>query len=79
MHSMLEIRVSGSNDLCLIPFIPAIVLSVNMEKKSMILDPPAGLLDLTYQEIKKVIIRGFLPAEAIGLTEEERRELTYSS
>lgn len=79
MHSMLEIRKLGDNNvLCLVPFVPAIVLDVNFELNRIVIDPPKGLLDLTYSEAKKIVIRGFLPSFATGLSEEER-EFLYQS
>ena len=77
MHAMLEIQKFGpKNELCLIPFVPAIVIDVDYKTNSIYVDPPNGLLDLTYIEIKKIVIRGFLPLIAIGLTEEERTQLS---
>ena len=73
MHAMLEIRKPGlTGELCLIPFVPSIVLHVDYENKAIVLDPPIGLLEMVYVEHKKVVIRGFLPTIAIGLSAEER-------
>ena len=79
MHSMLEVRKAFSDDLCLIPFVPQIVTSVDLENKRMFLLPPDGLLDITYIELKKVVIRGYLPAVSTSLTEENRRYLMQES
>lgn len=49
------------DDLVLIPFVPEIVPKVDLEEKKIIIDPPAGLLDLTYVREEKVVIKGLLP------------------
>ena len=48
----------------LIPFVPSIVPTVDLSNQRIIIDPPAGLLDLTYQKQPKVRIKGFLPAKS---------------
>ena len=59
MHSMLEIQLDSVNLLCLIPFVPSIVVDVDLKQKYVVIDPPVGLLDLVYAEkVKKVVIRG---------------------
>ena len=77
MHSMLEVRKIDSKELCLIPFVPSIVLSVDLAEGSLLLDPPQGLLQLTYLEKEKeVAIKGFLPERAgLHLNGWERRTL----
>ena len=48
----------------LIPFVPSIVPTVDLSNKRIIIDPPSGLLDLTYRKQPKVRIKGFLPAKS---------------
>jgi len=45
----------------LVPFISQIVPKVDLKKKAVFIDPPAGLLDLTYEKEKRIRIKGFLP------------------
>lgn len=73
MHSLLEIK-TASNRLCLIPFVPEIVTSVNVQTKTIFLSPPDGLLDLTYEEPDKYVIRGYLP-EFATISVENRKWL----
>eukprot|EP01031_Cornospumella_fuschlensis_P027542 gene27542-33266_t len=75
MHSMLEIRFLGRKEHCLIPFVPSIVLQVNVQSKSMVLNPPEGLLDLTYLLEERRTVRGFLPARIERLSAKERVEV----
>ena len=70
---------SESSELCLIPLVPQIVISVDIDAKRIILDPPKGLLELTYFEKVKYVIRGFLPERALHLTESDRRELRLNT
>lgn len=49
------------DDLVLIPFVPEIVPKVDLEEEKIVIDPPAGLLDLTYIREEKVVIKGLLP------------------
>lgn len=88
MHSMLEIRVysnlrrgdcSGDTQLCLLPLVPQIVLEVNIASGRIVISPPDGLLDLTYIEKKKYVIRGFLPEKSLHLTDRQRKELQKDS
>jgi 16S rRNA processing protein RimM len=81
MHAMLEVRKINSKELCLIPFVPSIVLSVDLAGCALLLDPPKGLLQLTYMEKEKeVAIKGFLPERAaLHLNGWERRELETSA
>lgn len=52
------------NDLVLIPLVPEIVPKVDLEGKKVYIDPPKGLLDLTYIREEKVVIKGLLmPAD----------------
>ena len=69
MHAMLEIEVTTTGALCLIPLVPSIVLNVHQQedgKAKVIIDPPAGLLEQTYQQKKRIRIKGYLPAKAVG-------------
>ena len=73
MHAQLELLLHSSQKLCLVPLVPSIVLSVDLKQKQLVLEPPSGLLDYTYEEKpRRVVIRGFLPEEA-SLSAEERR------
>jgi 16S rRNA processing protein RimM len=75
MHAMIELKKINSDELCLIPFVPQIVTSIDLNNKVVIINPPIGLLDLTYTEMKRIVIRGYLPETAIGLSDVERMEL----
>jgi len=87
MHAMLEIEKAnhgsvgggggeGKGALCLVPLVPQIVTLVLLAEKRILLDPPAGLLDLIYHTApKRVTIRGFLPAQSAYLKPLERRQL----
>lgn len=82
MHAMLELKLLHNDKLCLIPLVPQIVRNVVLKGKeeegAMYVDPPAGLLDLSYTaKPKRVIIRGYLPASATGLTKQERKEFKH--
>ena len=61
--------------LCLVPLVPEIVLDIDIDLQIVVLDPPEGLLDLTYQENKKYVIKGYLAAVAASVTKELRYEL----
>ena len=52
---------SFRDELVLIPFVPEIVPIVDVKGSAIYIDPPAGLLDLTYVREEKVRIKGFLP------------------
>ena len=52
---------SADDELVLVPFVPQIVTGVDMEDGAVYIDPPIGLLDLTYVREEKLRIRGFLP------------------
>ena len=69
-HDMLEVVVASKEakpktgvpkDLVLIPLVPEIVPKIDLSEKIIIIDPPAGLLDLTYIRDEKVQIKGLLP------------------
>lgn len=69
-HDMLEINLprgrggttSLLDELVLIPFVPQLVPRVSIANRSVYIDPPVGLLDLTYVREEKIRIKGFLPA-----------------
>ena len=52
---------SLKDELVLIPFVPQIVPRVSIRDRAIFIDPPSGLLDLTYVREEKVRIKGFLP------------------
>lgn len=52
---------SWRDELVLIPFVPQIVPTVDLESGAIYISPPPGLLDLTYIKEEKVRIKGFLP------------------
>ena len=57
----LEPETPGSpQDLLLIPLVPEIVTKIDLENQMILVDPPAGLLDLTYIREEKVKIKGLL-------------------
>jgi len=45
----------------LVPFVPAIVPIVDLPSRTVFIDPPLGLLDLSYTHEENVTIKGFLP------------------
>jgi len=62
LEILLEKNDGGMNkEMVLIPFVPQIVPVVDVEGGSIIIDPPPGLLDLTYVRQEKVRIKGLLP------------------
>ena len=70
-HDYLELvmprgSVSGlasfRDELVLIPLVPQIVPIVDLSQRVIYIDPPEGLLDLTYVRDDKSRIKGFLPA-----------------
>ena len=61
---------------CLMPLVPSIVPVVDLQRRVVFLDPPPGLLDLTYEvKEKEKPIRGFLPAFIERLTPRDRELL----
>lgn len=74
MHSLLEVKLTSSKKLTLVPFVPSVVTGVDLSSRQVTVDPPVGLLDLTYEESKRVVIRGFLP-EVASIMPEVRRWL----
>lgn len=75
LHSNIEIKLKSTKDLCMIPFIPEIITEIDLPNRRIFIDPPEGLLEMTYPEEKtKVVIRGFLPQQ-VSLTESQRTAL----
>jgi 16S rRNA processing protein RimM len=65
-QDMLEIALPSefggqSDDRVLVPFVPQIVHNVDLEGRMVVIDPPSGLLDLSYRREVKVKIKGLLP------------------
>ena len=68
-QDMLEIALPSeeggqSEDKVLVPFVPQIVKSVDLKKKMVVIDPPPGLLELSYRREVKVKIKGLLPEKS---------------
>lgn len=66
-HDMLEVVIAAksqgpnkSDALVLIPLVPEIVPIVDLAGRVIFIDPPTGLLDLTYVREEKVRIKGLL-------------------
>lgn len=75
-NDMLEIalpKVRGQKmqEFVLIPFVPDIVHRVELSIGRVHIDPPCGLLDLTYVKEEKVRIKGFLPASKEWLSSQK--------
>jgi 16S rRNA processing protein RimM len=72
-HDYLEILLprgiggtkSLRDEMVLVPFVPALVPEVDVESQKIYVDPPAGLLDLTYVREEKARIKGFLPPASV--------------
>lgn len=82
MHAMLEIRKYGSTSSnFLVPLVPEIVTSIDLEKRVVVISPPEGLMDLTYEDIKRkrVVIRGYLPSTIEWLSKQNRKFLEQDS
>jgi len=81
MHSMLELRkINNEDELCLIPLVPQIVLTIDLENMLLVIDNSyLYLFDYSYIEKKKIVIRGFLPAKSAYLTDKDRKELMKNS
>jgi len=80
MHGMIEVRKRFTGELCLLPLVPQIVTHVDLVKRVVVVDPPAGLLDLVYVEKQKTVaLRGFLPAESVVLTAKAKKLLYKQS
>ena len=79
MHDFLELvlpRGQGGtasiyDELVLIPFVPQLVPVVDIKDGSIYVDPPEGLLDLSYSRHEKVRIKAFLPAPKATTTVEK--------
>ena len=69
-HDFIELLLPGTesglasykDELVLIPFVPQLVPAVDLQQRKIQIDPPAGLLDLTYVRSDKVRVKGFLPS-----------------
>jgi 16S rRNA processing protein RimM len=57
-------QASIADKYCLIPFVPAIVTNINMTTQSVYIDPPQGLLQLTYAKKRQ---RAVIKAQATSL------------
>ena len=80
MHAMIEVKLAGTENLTLLPLVPQIVLRVDLRAGRILLDPPAGLLDLVYVEKEKTVpLRGFLPEQSVCLSRQDRRWLEKAS
>lgn len=55
---------SWKDELVLIPFVPQLVPTVDLERKVLFINPPIGLLDLRYIKEEKIRIKGFLPQKS---------------
>eukprot|EP00934_Nitzschia_sp_Nitz4_P008242 Nitzschia sp. Nitz4//scaffold3_size479765//67877//68734//NITZ4_000025-RA/size479765-processed-gene-0.51-mRNA-1//1//CDS//3329550533//8232//frame0 len=68
-QDLIEVIVNNTNadyryepeQRVLIPIVPSIVVKVDLDSKCLWIDPPEGLLDLTFTREEKVIIAGCLP------------------
>lgn len=63
-NDLLEIAVTPGDEkgeLVLVPFVRELVPRVDVEAKTIFVDPPPGLLDLTYVRQENVKIKGYLP------------------
>ena len=54
------------DEMVLIPFVPQLVPCVDVTNKKIFIDPPDGLLDLTYIKEEKQRIKGLLPPATIN-------------
>jgi 16S rRNA processing protein RimM len=52
---------SNRDEMVLIPIVAAIVTLVDIVGRRIVIDPPVGLLNLTYLKDEKAQIKGFLP------------------
>ena len=66
-------------DLCLVPLVPSIVRIVDTKLNLLVIDPPTGLLELTYEEKIKANIKGYFAEYAQSVSVELRRELVMST
>jgi 16S rRNA processing protein RimM len=75
MHPMLEISFLNDPEyLCLVPFVPQIVLDIDLNTRVAVLDPPKGLLSLRYKKPVKITVKGYLPSRAT-ISDSERAQL----
>lgn len=72
LHALLEIRLLGTRNHCLIPFVTDIVPIVDIAKRALFLNPPEGLLELTYLVEEKLVVKAFLPARIERLSPQDR-------
>merc|ERR1719321_1524390 len=72
-NDLLELTLPGDErDTVLVPLVPQIVVDIRAEDGVLLLDPPAGLLDLVQPKRKeRVVIRGLLPPRAESLLARE--------
>lgn len=82
MHAQLELRLlRGERQRppyrhCLVPLVPNIVRTVDVEHACLFLDPPHGLLEMTFAfEEKSLPLKGFLPAVSSSLSAADREYL----
>ena len=64
LHERRSGMPSWRDHFVLVPFVPAIVPEVDLKNKVIYIDPPSGLLDLSYVHEETTIIKGFLPGSA---------------
>jgi 16S rRNA processing protein RimM len=72
-------KLRGPPQHCLIPLVPSIVPVVDLHHRCLFLDPPPGLLELTYvidAGGKGRAVKGYLPASVGSLSLAEREYLT---
>jgi 16S rRNA processing protein RimM len=69
LHDQIEVQIIRPNEepmpgrppeLVLIPLVPEIVPKIDLDNQLIVVDPPEGLLDLTYIREEKVRIKGLL-------------------
>lgn len=82
-HDLLEIELGGEEeeatddegegvdpDTVLVPYVPQIVPRVLLERGLLLIDPPAGLLEIVQPKRKeRVVIRALIPERAVSLLE----------
>jgi ribosomal 30S subunit maturation factor RimM len=56
-----SIHGGQGDEMVLVPFVPQIVSSVDLDGRMVVINPPKGLLDLSYRREEKVRIKGLLP------------------
>lgn len=75
MHALLELRMLGSRDHCLLPFVPALVPEVDTKRRTITICPPEGLLSLTYEVEPITVVRAFLPSSIDRLSAAVRAQI----